>query len=150
MKSVGRAGQCRAIKKDGERCQGNGYGPKKLCHFHAHPEAASKCGQVGGKRRAKFDLSELADLPEPKTAADVKALLSTVLIEVRTGKLDTKTSANLAYISVALLSAIELEDLEKQIQEALKVPPIATSPYPRPQPEDEIPPELPPGTERIQ
>ncbi len=122
MKIITRAAQCKAIKKDGTRCRGNGYGPKMLCYLHTHPENAAKCGIKGGKRRAVYDLSELAEVPKPRTAAEVLNLLSTTVVEVRAGKMETKLSANIAYVCGHILAAIELEDLEKQVTEILKAP----------------------------
>jgi len=152
MKITPRANQCTAMTRAGVRCTASCWGSRKTCNFHVKDKDYVKALQSkGGRRRAKFDLSELAELPKPRTAADVKALLSTVLIEVRTGKLDTKTSANLAYVAGHLLQAIALEDLEKEIVEVLKAPNHTNTLDLPPLPEgaELIGPELPPKKGKV-
>jgi hypothetical protein len=60
-------------------------------------------------------VSSPASCGPPQTAKEVKDLLAEVVAGVRAGQLGTRTGSVIAYLSTALLKAMETADLEERL-----------------------------------
>ena len=63
-----------------------------LCLFHAHPKLAAELGREGGRqsRATLLPDDEQPQVEPPRTAADVRTMLSSVTAEICAGKIDSK------------------------------------------------------------
>jgi hypothetical protein len=57
----------------------------------------------------------------PKTAADLRDLFAQSIIEIRTGKLDSKSANAISYLGTGFLKALELADLEARVNDLKRV-----------------------------
>lgn len=135
-----RTNQCTAIKANGERCKSSCWQGTDRCNFHTG-KLASIIGRKGGARRKVFDLRGLDPIARPKTAADVRDLLAQTIVETREGRMDTKLASCIAYLSAALISAVELVDVEARLARLEDEPARYAAPTLDP---------LPPGAECVQ
>lgn len=106
---------CRAITSKGKQCRANPL-PSGFCLIHSAPGKAAELGRKGGQgnRHVQPDV-EASPLAPPRTAADVRTALSELMADVKQGRVDPKTANCVAYISVSLLKAIEVGELEERI-----------------------------------
>ena len=74
-------------------------------------------GSKGGRRRAVYKPENLTRFAAPKTAADLRDLFAQSIIEIRTGKLDSKSANAIAYLGTGFLRALELADWEARVNE---------------------------------
>jgi hypothetical protein len=63
---------------------------------------------------------DVREFPAPKFAADLRDLLAESIVEIRAGKMDPKIANALGYVGASYLRAIEVSDLETQL-DALQV-----------------------------
>jgi hypothetical protein len=82
---------------------------KKKCLFHEYPEKASECGMKGGRRRAIFNPDNLAKIAAPKNSAEILALYSQTIMDVRSGLMEPKTGATIATLAAGFLNALEVD-----------------------------------------
>jgi hypothetical protein len=108
--------RCEAMTKDGAPCEAAPMVGKKTCLFH-NGDNASKCGRVGGRRRAVYNLDDLAPCDLPRTTDDVLRLLGQTILELRSGKIDVRMSNAICFASGAFLNAVELTTLEAQMRQ---------------------------------
>ena len=110
-----KAGFCVARTKTGRRCTARATASGR-CFFHADPIRAAELGRLGGTRnRRALPISDEGQWQTPSTVADVKLLLADAIAAVRSGRLDPKTGATLAFMANPLLKAIELAELEDRL-----------------------------------
>jgi len=107
--------QCQKRKRDGKRCEARALSGRRWCAFHADPSRASKLGRRGGRRRAVRCPQELKVFDPPKSAADLRDLLSQSIIELRTGTLDPKLANSISYLGTGFLKAIEASETESRL-----------------------------------
>jgi len=105
---------CRARSGTGAKCRAHAVRNSKFCLLH-HKGTAAKLGSKGGRRRARYDPSLLAQTGEPRTAADVCRVLATSVTELRSGVLDPRMATAIGYLATALLKALESADFEKRL-----------------------------------
>jgi hypothetical protein len=102
----------------GAQCKANAQQVSGFCFFH-DPAVADKraaARRAGGLSRTR-PLQVPADV-QPKqlhTASDVARFLAETINQVRGGKLDTRLSNAIGYLSGILLSAIEKSDYERRL-----------------------------------
>jgi hypothetical protein len=97
--------KCSAKNKAGKPCNAPAAGGTKRCVMHSG--RAAELGTKGGRRRAVYNLEKASEIPAPKNAAQLRDLLAQLILEVRTGKMDSKTANSISYLGMALLRAIE-------------------------------------------
>jgi hypothetical protein len=56
------------------------------------------------------------EIQPPRTAGEVRNLLSEAIAEIRAGKMDPKLGTTLGYLGTSLLKAIETSDLEERLE----------------------------------
>jgi hypothetical protein len=94
---------CSAKNRNGQRCGAWAAAEKNKCALHLDPELASKLGSKHGRRTAHQPDSEPAEMEPPKTAGDVRNVLSSAMAQIHSRKMDTKTASTLAYLATSLL-----------------------------------------------
>jgi hypothetical protein len=112
--------QCQRKKQDGKRCGVPALTGQNCCAMHAEPGRAAVLGSRGGRRRAMRSSEDVREFPAPKFAADLRDLLAESIVEIRAGKMDPKIANALGYVGASYLRAIEVSDLETQL-DALQV-----------------------------
>jgi hypothetical protein len=89
-----------------------------LCYFHANPDKAVELGRIGGRGKKRVIDADTDDQPieTPQSARDVKNVLADVMARTRKGLMDPKTATALGYLGTSLLRAIEVAELEQQLE----------------------------------
>lgn len=106
---------CRAKTKAGEPCKAPAA-EGGLCAFHSDPKRAAQLGKLGGcKNRRYVGAVEVVPVRPPQTANEVKDLLANTLAGVYGGRLEPRIGSVVAYVSAALLKAVETTDLEQRV-----------------------------------
>jgi uncharacterized small protein (DUF1192 family) len=108
--------QCQKVKPDGCRCGARSLTGKKYCALHSEPGRAASLGSKGGRRRTVFSPGNLREFQAPKSAADLRDLLAESIIEIRTGRMESKMANALGYLGSSYLRALEVADLESRIE----------------------------------
>src|SRR5208283_2139718 len=108
--------QCQKMKPDGIRCRARSLTGKKYCALHSEPGRAASLGSKGGRRRAVLSPSNLREFQAPKSAADLRDLLAESIIEIRTGRMESKMANALGYLGSSYLRALEVADLESRLE----------------------------------
>jgi hypothetical protein len=78
---------------------------------------ASLCGQKGGRRRARFNYEDLPELPAPSGIEDVRRILGTAMIELRSAKIEPKVAAALSSLASAYLDSEALLQFSRRLDE---------------------------------
>ena len=107
--------QCQKRKRDGERCKARALSGEQYCVLHSNPSKPAELGRRGGRRRAVRCLQELKVFDPPKSAADLRDLLSQSIIELRTGTLDPKLANSISYLGTGFLKATEASETESRL-----------------------------------
>ena len=109
--------QCNGLTKRGTPCTALAM-EGGLCYFHANPDKAAELGRIGGRRKKRVIDSDTDDQPIeiPQSARDVKNVLADVMARTRKGLMDPKTATALGYLGASLLRAIEVAELEQQLE----------------------------------
>lgn len=113
MEIAPKPGRCTAKTRAGKPCQAPPLRGRRVCLLHSG--RASEMGSKGGRRRAVFNPQCLEQLPAPKTAAGMRDLLATSIMELRGGRLDPKMSNALSCLAASFLKALEISDLETRL-----------------------------------
>ena len=108
--------QCQRTKQDGSRCRARSLTDKKYCALHSEAGRAASLGSKGGRRRTVFSPSNLREFQAPKSAADLRDLLAESIIEIRTGRMESKMANALGYLGSSYLRALEVADLESRLE----------------------------------
>lgn len=115
--------RCQAKTASGKPCQATPQVVKRngkyLCLFHTS-NLASELGRKGGRRRAIYNPDDLEPFKPPKDAAELLALLSQTIIEIRSGRLEPRVANSLVYATAAFLNTLEISDLAQQLKELEK------------------------------
>jgi hypothetical protein len=106
------AKQCTAKRRDGTACKGRALKDDGFCLFHStQPDIIRRRtrGRRTGGRRAHASpkvLSDAADL-SLQSPADVTALLSETISQLRRGQIEAKIASGVGYLCTVLLAAME-------------------------------------------
>lgn len=112
--------RCSALAKTGKRCRAAATAGG-LCYFHANPKMAAELGRIGGRAK-RFSAPENSDpLPKLETAIAVRDVVAQLITDVHTGKMNSRTAANLAPLLNLQLRAIETTDLEQRLAKLEKL-----------------------------
>ena len=109
--------RCNFIKADGKQCKAQALKGKEYCFSHSpstrkeHALAVAKGGSLSS-RKDRLALEPI-ELNEPK---DVVTLLETTINDVRTGAMPNSIANTIGYLSSHLLKAIEVADLNTQLE----------------------------------
>lgn len=114
--------QCKAIRKDGGRCQAQATSDGDYCFFHDEArKAEARSAQVrGGQQRTRsvLDPAALTQWRQPGTVPspdDVLLLLADTIDEVKTGQLDPKVANSVGYLVGVMLKALEYDALNERL-----------------------------------
>src|SRR5437588_2075227 len=83
---------CKATTKEGKPCNARAMSSTGRCIMHSDPAVPARLGRIGAEQRAQRRTAA-APVPEfapPKDAAELRVLISNVIIETRAGRLDPK------------------------------------------------------------
>lgn len=119
--------RCQAIKPSGDRCKVEwNLSEDGLCYFHDPLRAVERAGaQKKGQRRSASSrrsgrpvtVSPEEAPPPPETVEDAVIWASWAVHAVATGRIDAKTSHEIAYGLNALQRALEKTRLNDEIQD---------------------------------
>lgn len=104
--------QCKATKRNGNRCGANALIGKDRCALHGTRGLAAVLGSRGGRRRTVLPLRELKCFAAPATARDMLEIVAATVAEVRRGSVDTRRAncvAQLAGVFVRITETVQLE-----------------------------------------
>ena len=107
--------RCAGVTKAGKPCRAAAT-EGGLCFFHANPNKASELGRIGGQKRRKPGVENTEVLPAVETAIDVKNLVSRLIVDISTGKVNPKTVAGLVPLLGLQLRTIEIADLDVRLR----------------------------------
>lgn len=111
--------RCEARTRDGRPCGATPMvrkrGGKYLCLFHCSNFAA-ELGRKGGRHRANMNLNELVQYDPPLSPEDLLPILSSTIVEIRGGKIDSRTVQALVSATGAFLNVVEVADLDKRLK----------------------------------
>lgn len=107
--------RCTAMALSGERCKSAPLHGKRRCAFHTG-DTASKCGIVGGRRRAIFNPDNLEPFTPPQNAEDLLKLLATTICEIRAGRIDPRMANSVVYASAGFINTLEIADLASRLK----------------------------------
>ncbi len=99
---------------DGRLCRANAMRGTHKCIMHSG--RASELGRRGGRRRAVTKPVGLKKIPPPRTAGDVRALISLLIVEMRNGAIHTQLASALVGAAGLLLKTIAATDFEARLQ----------------------------------
>ena len=108
--------QCQKKKRDGSQCGARARSGRKYCALHSEPGKAAELGSKGGRRRTVYNLDGLKEFAAPRSAADLCTLLAESIIEIRTGRMESKMANALGYLGSSFLRALEVADLESRLE----------------------------------
>ena len=111
----GRRG-CGARTRHGSLCPAAAIKGTDRCLLHTSG-VAHGMGQVGGARRKQYDVSKLEKFAPPRDAADMRKVLATMVIEMRSGAIDPGLATKIAFVCGVFLKAAENEVIEKVVAE---------------------------------
>ena len=104
--------QCEAKTAEGRQCGANALIGSTRCLLHSG--RASELGRRGGCRSTRLD--GLKRIAKPRTAEQVRNLISQCVVEIRAGDLDPKRGTTLINAATVLLKAISVSDLTNRIK----------------------------------
>lgn len=114
--------QCKAIRKDGGRCQAQAGAGSEYCFFHDEArKAEARAAQArGGQQKARLVLDPDALAPWRQLGAvpssdEVLLLLADTIDHVRTGRLDPKIANSVGYLVGIMLRALEYDALNERL-----------------------------------
>ena len=111
--------RCKALRKDGSPC-GAPATAGGLCYFHANPDKAVELGRIGGlKNRRSLDF---LTLPPIETGSAVRQVAAQLIVDMCSGKIPSKIARDISPLFNVLLRAIEVSELERQVEELRKEP----------------------------
>jgi len=73
---------------------------------------AAQAGREGGRPRFQYDTSKLTKFKPPENAADMRKLLATMVIEMRSGLIDVELATKTSYVASVFLKSAEQEDMK--------------------------------------
>lgn len=109
--------KCSVKTNSGKACQARATASGK-CSLHADPSRAAELARRSRTKRNRFagdDVESAAQVEIPQSADEVRSTLAKVMVEIYSGKLDTKIGTAVGYISNVLLRAIEVSDLAERV-----------------------------------
>ena len=104
--------QCTAKTARGRQCAAFALVGETKCLLHSG--RAVELGRRGGCRRGR--LEGLKGIPRPRTAAQVRNLVSQYVVELRRGDLDSRLGNTLVDAAGLLLKAISVSNHEARIR----------------------------------
>jgi hypothetical protein len=108
---------CKASKRAGSRCEAAALDGSDYCFFHDPSRAAERreAQALGGQRNRMKTLD--AAIPDVKfeSTAEVVALLSDTINQVRKGDIDPRIGNTVGYLANLLIKALEQNELETRI-----------------------------------
>lgn len=108
--------RCQALNVRGEPCQSPARIDGKFCPMHTG-DTAKILGARGGRRRSVYKLEDLTPISGLRTAEDMRDLLAATILDLRSGKIDTRLANSIFYAASAFLNAVEITDLEAKMEE---------------------------------
>jgi hypothetical protein len=106
----GKAVRCVGKTASGEPCRAATVRGTNRCLFHTRDKAA-QAGREGGRPRFQYDTSKLKKFAPPENAADMRKLLATMVIEMRSGLIDVELATKISYVASVFLKSSEQEDM---------------------------------------
>src|SRR5437867_11815941 len=106
--------RCRATTKAGQPCPVAAT-PSGLCFLHDNPKRAAEMGRRGGLKNRRVIPDDTAEMPPLNTAEDVRQMLAKLALDVRARKVEPKVAASVSQIASTLLKAIETAELERRL-----------------------------------
>lgn len=106
--------RCEAMTKAGNRCKAIAV-EHGLCAFHSDPTRAARLGRKGGRKNRRKVSYRVKQFSPPRTAKEIKEILSTTMADIQNGRTEPKIGSVLAYVGAALLKAIETTELEERV-----------------------------------
>jgi len=125
MTSKRQQSRCQARTKKGKPCRAAAT-EGGLCFFHANPNKAAELGRIGGKANRHVSDATRDPLPDLKSIAALREMVSRLITEVYAGQLHPRIAAGLAPLINLQLRVVEsaLEDqlagVEKRLDELTK------------------------------
>lgn len=107
----GKTVRCVGRTASGEPCRAATVRGTNRCLFHTRDKAA-QAGREGGRPRAQYDTSKLKKFAPPESAADMRKLLATMVIEMRSGLIDVELATKVSYVASVFLKSAEQEDMK--------------------------------------
>lgn len=108
---------CKASKRAGSRCEAAALDGSDYCFFHDPSRAAERreAQALGGQRNRMKTLD--AAIPDMKfeSTAEMVALLSDTINQVRKGDIDPRIGNTVGYLANLLIKALEQNELETRI-----------------------------------
>jgi hypothetical protein len=95
MTSENQDSSCKGQTKSGKPCRAAATSGG-LCFFHANPNKASELGRIGGKRNRRVIAQNDDPLPKLNTAMAVRDVVTQLIADVYSGKLQPRVAAGLA------------------------------------------------------
>jgi hypothetical protein len=106
--------RCNEMTKAGNRCKAVAV-EGGLCAFHADPTRAARLGRKGGRRNRRRPPHRVKQFAPPRTAKEIREILSTTMADIQNGQTEPKIGSVLAYVGAALLKAIETTETEERL-----------------------------------
>ena len=102
--------RCTGKTASGGPCRAATVRGTQRCLFHTRDQA-SRIGREGGRPRFQYDVSKLKKFAPPKDAGEMRLLLSTMVIEMREGKIEVELATKVSYVASVFLKSAEQEDM---------------------------------------
>lgn len=110
------AGQCKALRKDGDRCRARAVAGGELCTFHSVPDEERRLRSVrGGQARSNRARAAKALEEAGQDFASLRNLLFAALRDVRSGSLEPSRASAMSGLARAILSVSEAGELEERL-----------------------------------
>src|SRR5262245_39962828 len=107
-------GRCRALTKAGEPCSVAATA-SGLCYLNEDPKRAAEMGRRGGLQNRRVVPDETTEMSPLNTADDVRRMLAKLALDVRARRVEPKVAASVSQIASTLLKAIETAELEQRL-----------------------------------
>src|SRR5438105_4367525 len=121
---------CQGNSKTGAPCRA-AAGPGGFCFFHSDPNRAKTLGQIGGRKNRSPTAINL-EIPDLKTAIDVRNLTAQAIRLLLSGELKAREASALAQLLNSLNRIIPVAGLEvrlKALEDQVAQEAQADSPY---------------------
>lgn len=108
---------CKASKRAGSGCEAAALEGSDFCFFHDPSKAAERreAQALGGQRNRMKTLDPAIPDVKFESSAQVVALLSDTINQVRKGNIDPRIGNTVGYLANLLIKALEQNELETRI-----------------------------------
>ena len=109
--------KCDGQRLDGSRCRAFALKNGTKCSLHADKARAAVLARSKRKSRS-FKACEMRKFAAPKTAADLRVILATTIVELRecsNGKIDVKVANAIATVAGIMLRALDASVYEQRL-----------------------------------